>query len=64
MIGIHKDEKKPKPFIDNYTPENVGKAKRMQGGILFWLHGNLWVGPDILPETALKKNKDNDKICI
>ena len=36
----------------------------VQGGILFWLRGNLRDRPGISPEIALIKNKNNDRKCI
>jgi hypothetical protein len=39
-------------------------AALKQGGILFWLHGNLRDRPGILPEIAIIKSKDNDRKCI
>ena len=35
-----------------------------QGGILFWLRGNLRDRPAISPEIALINNEDNDRKCI
>ena len=32
-----------------------------QGGILFWLRGNLRDWPGISPEIALIKNKNNER---
>ena len=35
-----------------------------QGGIIFWLRGNLRDGPDISPEIGFIKSYDDDKIHI
>ena len=40
------------------------KDSTRQGGIIFWLRGNLWDVLDISPEIALMINDDNDQICI
>ena len=36
----------------------------LQGGILFWLRGNLRDGLGISPEIAVIKNRNNDRKCI
>ena len=51
-------------FLNIFISNTFGLYFRLiQGGIIFWLRGNLRDVPDILPETALIKDLDG-RNCI